>query len=179
MLTAHKSGPVELGQISAAVNWCCTWGLRGWAASFCNVSGQGELKQLSRAQPICLGHSCFSWVLISFCVCVVGLPAVIVAVTLATSFDKYVADSRCWLNVQTNVIWAFVGPVLFILAVSAETFLQGVIPACLLLGKHRRVSGGSTSVAKVLARWPHCPRCLYGGIFVTLHTRWHNAIKSF
>ncbi|CAH2330205.1 probable G- coupled receptor 144, partial, partial [Pelobates cultripes] len=44
-----------------------------------------------------------------------GLPIVIVSVTLATSFNKYVADTHCWLNVQTDIIWAFVGPVLFIL----------------------------------------------------------------
>ncbi|KFO82578.1 putative G-protein coupled receptor 144, partial [Cuculus canorus] len=50
-----------------------------------------------------------------------GLPVVIVGVTLATSFNKYVADNHCWLNVQTNVIWAFVGPVLFILA--GDTFV--------------------------------------------------------
>ncbi|KAH0615589.1 hypothetical protein JD844_005037, partial [Phrynosoma platyrhinos] len=44
-----------------------------------------------------------------------GLPIVIVGVTLATSFNKYVADNHCWLNVQTDIIWAFVGPVLFVL----------------------------------------------------------------
>ncbi|KAG8141794.1 hypothetical protein E2320_006472 [Naja naja] len=44
-----------------------------------------------------------------------GLPVLIVGVTLATSFNKYVADNHCWLNVQTEVIWAFVGPVLFVL----------------------------------------------------------------
>uniref|UniRef100_A0A7M4EV78 Adhesion G protein-coupled receptor D2 n=1 Tax=Crocodylus porosus TaxID=8502 RepID=A0A7M4EV78_CROPO len=36
-----------------------------------------------------------------------GLPVLIVAVTLATSFSKYVADDHCWLNVQTDIIWAF------------------------------------------------------------------------
>ncbi|NWX45176.1 AGRD2 protein, partial [Steatornis caripensis] len=56
-----------------------------------------------------------------------GLPVVIVAVTLATSFNKYVADNRCWLNVQTNVIWAFVGPVLFILAVNTFVLLRVVM----------------------------------------------------
>ncbi|NXI73067.1 AGRD2 protein, partial [Anseranas semipalmata] len=56
-----------------------------------------------------------------------GLPAVIVGVTLATSFNKYVADSHCWLNVQTNVIWAFVGPVLFILAVNTFVLFRVVM----------------------------------------------------
>ncbi|NWH50697.1 AGRD2 protein, partial [Fregata magnificens] len=56
-----------------------------------------------------------------------GLPVIIVGVTLATSFNKYVADNRCWLNVQTNVIWAFVGPVLFILAVNTFVLFRVVM----------------------------------------------------
>ncbi|NWS36263.1 AGRD2 protein, partial [Polioptila caerulea] len=55
-----------------------------------------------------------------------GLPVLIVGVTLATSFNKYVAANRCWLNVQTNVIWAFVGPVLLILAVNTFVLLRVV-----------------------------------------------------
>lgn len=49
-----------------------------------------------------------------------GLPVLIVGVTLATSFSKYVADDHCWLNVQTDIIWAFVGPVLFVLIVRTD-----------------------------------------------------------
>ncbi|NWR64612.1 AGRD2 protein, partial [Bucorvus abyssinicus] len=56
-----------------------------------------------------------------------GLPVVVVGVTLATSFNKYVADNHCWLNVQTNVIWAFVGPVLFILAVNTFVLCRVVM----------------------------------------------------
>ncbi|KAM4889864.1 adhesion G protein-coupled receptor D2 [Sylvia borin] len=56
-----------------------------------------------------------------------GLPVLIVGVTLATSFNKYVADNHCWLSVQTNVIWAFVGPVLCILAVNTFVLLQVVM----------------------------------------------------
>ncbi|NXC72624.1 AGRD2 protein, partial [Anhinga anhinga] len=56
-----------------------------------------------------------------------GLPVIIVGVTLATSFNKYVADNHCWLNVQTNVIWAFVGPVLFILAVNTFVLFRVVM----------------------------------------------------
>ncbi|NXC42487.1 AGRD2 protein, partial [Penelope pileata] len=56
-----------------------------------------------------------------------GLPAIIVGVTLATSFNQYVADDYCWLNVQTSVIWAFVGPVLFILAVNTFVLLRVVM----------------------------------------------------
>lgn len=51
-----------------------------------------------------------------------GLPVVIVGITLATTFDRYVADDHCWLNVQTDVIWAFVGPVLLVLLVSGEGY---------------------------------------------------------
>ncbi|NXB82577.1 AGRD2 protein, partial [Donacobius atricapilla] len=56
-----------------------------------------------------------------------GLPVLIVGVTLATSFNKYVAANHCWLNVQTNVIWAFVGPVLCILAVNTFVLLRVVM----------------------------------------------------
>ncbi|KFU90511.1 putative G-protein coupled receptor 144, partial [Chaetura pelagica] len=56
-----------------------------------------------------------------------GLPVLIVGVTLATSFNKYVADTHCWLNVRTHVIWAFVGPVLFILAVNTFVLCRVVM----------------------------------------------------
>ncbi|NXV67212.1 AGRD2 protein, partial [Molothrus ater] len=55
-----------------------------------------------------------------------GLPVLIVGVTLASSFNKYVAANHCWLNAQTNVIWAFVGPVLLILAVNSLVLLRVV-----------------------------------------------------
>ncbi|KAF5928939.1 hypothetical protein HPG69_002713 [Diceros bicornis minor] len=44
-----------------------------------------------------------------------GMPVAIVAVTLAMSPHDYVAPGHCWLNVHTDTIWAFVGPVLFVL----------------------------------------------------------------
>ncbi|KAM4663380.1 adhesion G protein-coupled receptor D2 [Discoglossus pictus] len=56
-----------------------------------------------------------------------GLPIIIVSVTLATSFNKYVADSHCWLNVQTDIIWAFVGPVLFILTVNTFVLFRVIM----------------------------------------------------
>lgn len=43
------------------------------------------------------------------------------AVTLAVSSPRdYVAPGHCWLNVHTDTIWAFVGPVLFVLTVSGR-----------------------------------------------------------
>uniref|UniRef100_A0A8C8RLW7 Adhesion G protein-coupled receptor D2 n=1 Tax=Pelusios castaneus TaxID=367368 RepID=A0A8C8RLW7_9SAUR len=56
-----------------------------------------------------------------------GLPVVIVGVTMATSFKKYVADNHCWLNVQTDTIWAFVGPVLFVLTVNTFVLFRVVM----------------------------------------------------
>ncbi|XP_075761787.1 adhesion G protein-coupled receptor D2 isoform X2 [Pelodiscus sinensis] len=56
-----------------------------------------------------------------------GLPVVIVGVTLATSFNEYVAEEHCWLNVQTDIIWAFVGPVLFVLTVNTFVLLRVVM----------------------------------------------------
>ncbi|XP_043386628.1 adhesion G-protein coupled receptor D2 isoform X1 [Chelonia mydas] len=56
-----------------------------------------------------------------------GLPVVVVGVTLATSFNKYVADHHCWLNIQTDIIWAFVGPVLFVLTVNTFVLFRVVM----------------------------------------------------
>uniref|UniRef100_A0A8C5Y1S9 Adhesion G protein-coupled receptor D2 n=1 Tax=Microcebus murinus TaxID=30608 RepID=A0A8C5Y1S9_MICMU len=44
-----------------------------------------------------------------------GVPVSIVAITLAAFPGDYVAPGHCWLNVHTDAIWAFVGPVLFVL----------------------------------------------------------------
>ncbi|KAL0606333.1 Adhesion G-protein coupled receptor D2 [Plecturocebus cupreus] len=44
-----------------------------------------------------------------------GVPVGIVAATLATRPHDYVAPGHCWLSVHTDAIWAFVGPVLFVL----------------------------------------------------------------
>ncbi|XP_070402432.1 adhesion G protein-coupled receptor D2 isoform X5 [Nothobranchius furzeri] len=56
-----------------------------------------------------------------------GLPVLIVAVTLAVSADKYKADHHCWLSVKTDTIWAFVGPVIFVLAVNAVVLCRVVM----------------------------------------------------
>ncbi|ROI74380.1 Adhesion G-protein coupled receptor D2 [Anabarilius grahami] len=56
-----------------------------------------------------------------------GLPVVIVTVTLAATLDQYKAQEYCWLNLQSNVIWAFAGPVLFVLAVNAVVLFRVVM----------------------------------------------------
>ncbi|KAI3372756.1 hypothetical protein L3Q82_022716 [Scortum barcoo] len=56
-----------------------------------------------------------------------GLPVLIVGVTLAVSVEEYKADNHCWLNVKTDTIWAFVGPVIFILAVNAVVLCRVVM----------------------------------------------------
>ncbi|XP_065819230.1 adhesion G-protein coupled receptor D2 isoform X4 [Labrus bergylta] len=56
-----------------------------------------------------------------------GLPVLIVGVTLAVSVDEYKADGHCWLNVKTDTIWAFVGPVIFVLAVNAVVLCRVVM----------------------------------------------------
>ncbi|XP_078083687.1 adhesion G protein-coupled receptor D2-like [Mustelus asterias] len=56
-----------------------------------------------------------------------GFPVFIVAITLATAGDKYIADNHCWLNVQSEIIWAFVGPVLFTLTINAFVLCRVVI----------------------------------------------------
>lgn len=64
-----------------------------------------------------------------------GVPVAIVAITVAMSPDDYVATGHCWLNVHTDTIWAFVGPVLFVLTVSREAWGPG--------GEGRTGKGGS------------------------------------
>uniref|UniRef100_A0A8C1C4Y6 Adhesion G protein-coupled receptor D2 n=1 Tax=Cyprinus carpio carpio TaxID=630221 RepID=A0A8C1C4Y6_CYPCA len=56
-----------------------------------------------------------------------GVPVVIVAVTLAATLDRYKAQQYCWLNLQSHVIWAFAGPVLFVLAVNAVVLFRVVM----------------------------------------------------
>ncbi|XP_076005472.1 adhesion G protein-coupled receptor D2 [Genypterus blacodes] len=56
-----------------------------------------------------------------------GLPVLIVGVTLSVSLHEYKADDHCWLNVKTDTIWAFVGPVIFVLAVNAVVLCRVVM----------------------------------------------------
>ncbi|XP_041064687.1 adhesion G-protein coupled receptor D2-like [Carcharodon carcharias] len=56
-----------------------------------------------------------------------GLPVLIVTITLAAAHDKYIADRYCWLNVHNGVIWAFVGPVIFIIMVNMFVLTRVVL----------------------------------------------------
>uniref|UniRef100_M3YRB2 Adhesion G protein-coupled receptor D2 n=1 Tax=Mustela putorius furo TaxID=9669 RepID=M3YRB2_MUSPF len=56
-----------------------------------------------------------------------GVPVAIVAVTLALSPHDYVAAGHCWLNVHTDIIWAFVGPVLFVLTANTCILVRVVV----------------------------------------------------
>ena len=50
------------------------------------------------------------------------MPALIVVVSLgATQADGYGTEFACWLSVESNLIWAFVGPAFFVIVVR---FLQ-------------------------------------------------------
>uniref|UniRef100_H0WMX8 Adhesion G protein-coupled receptor D2 n=1 Tax=Otolemur garnettii TaxID=30611 RepID=H0WMX8_OTOGA len=56
-----------------------------------------------------------------------GMPVGIVAITLAAFPRDYVAPGHCWLNVHTDTIWAFVGPVLFVLTVNTCILVRVVM----------------------------------------------------
>ncbi|GCC32012.1 hypothetical protein chiPu_0010472 [Chiloscyllium punctatum] len=56
-----------------------------------------------------------------------GLPVLIVTITLAAAHDKYISDRYCWLNVHNGVIWAFVGPVIFIIMVNIFVLTRVVL----------------------------------------------------
>ncbi|XP_068460615.1 adhesion G-protein coupled receptor D2 isoform X2 [Clinocottus analis] len=56
-----------------------------------------------------------------------GLPVLIVGVTLTVTVDEYKAEDHCWLNVHTDTIWAFVGPVVFVLLVNTVVLCRVVM----------------------------------------------------
>uniref|UniRef100_A0A2K6FWG8 Adhesion G protein-coupled receptor D2 n=1 Tax=Propithecus coquereli TaxID=379532 RepID=A0A2K6FWG8_PROCO len=56
-----------------------------------------------------------------------GVPVGIVAITLAAFPRDYVAPGHCWLNVHTDAIWAFVGPVLFVLTANTWILVRVVM----------------------------------------------------
>ncbi|XP_062855429.1 adhesion G-protein coupled receptor D2 isoform X2 [Trichomycterus rosablanca] len=56
-----------------------------------------------------------------------GLPIIIVSVTLTVSLKKYKAEQHCWLNTDSDIIWAFVGPVLFVLTVNAVVLCRVIM----------------------------------------------------
>ncbi|KAK2837094.1 hypothetical protein Q5P01_014306 [Channa striata] len=74
-----------------------------------------------------------------------GLPVLIVGVTLAISVEKYRADDHCWLSVTADTIWAFVGPVIFVLAVNAVVLCRVVMVT--VSSAHRRAKMLSPSSA--------------------------------
>ena len=48
-----------------------------------------------------------------------GCPAVVVAVSLAVTRAKgYGSSGTCWLDVDSGLIWAFIGPALLVISVS-------------------------------------------------------------
>ncbi|XP_058528839.1 adhesion G-protein coupled receptor D2 [Ochotona princeps] len=56
-----------------------------------------------------------------------GAPVLIVAATLAMLPHDYVAPDHCWLSVHTSTIWAFVGPVLFVLTANTGILVRVVV----------------------------------------------------
>ncbi|KAI5622130.1 adhesion G-protein coupled receptor D2 isoform X2, partial [Silurus asotus] len=57
----------------------------------------------------------------------VCVPIVIVSVTLTVSLKKYKAEQHCWLNTESDIIWAFAGPVLFVLMVNTVVLCRVVM----------------------------------------------------
>ncbi|ELU11325.1 hypothetical protein CAPTEDRAFT_226868 [Capitella teleta] len=47
-----------------------------------------------------------------------GLPALVVGISAAVDHKGYGTDQHCWLNSSTGFIWAFVGPVIAVIAVN-------------------------------------------------------------
>ena len=61
-------------------------------------------------------YCCFNGTLLYFSL---GCPAVVVAVSLAVTRAKsYGSSGTCWLDVDSGLIWAFIGPALLVILVS-------------------------------------------------------------
>uniref|UniRef100_A0A087XJY7 Adhesion G protein-coupled receptor D2 n=1 Tax=Poecilia formosa TaxID=48698 RepID=A0A087XJY7_POEFO len=74
-----------------------------------------------------------------------GLPVLIVGLTLVISRGKYKSHDHCWLSVQTDTIWAFVGPVILVLTVNAVVLCRVVMVT--VSSAHRRAKMLSPSFA--------------------------------
>ncbi|XP_013368537.1 PREDICTED: adhesion G-protein coupled receptor D2 [Chinchilla lanigera] len=79
-----------------------------------------------------------------------GAPAVIVTVTLATSPGDYVAAGHCWLDVHTDAIWAFAGPVLFVLAANTCILVRVVMVTVSSARRRTRVRSPQPSLQQQL-----------------------------
>ncbi|XP_060697023.1 adhesion G-protein coupled receptor D2-like [Hemiscyllium ocellatum] len=77
-----------------------------------------------------------------------GFPVFIVAITLATTGDKYIADNHCWLNIQSEIIWAFVGPVLFTLTINTFVLLRVVMITIASSQRHSMMLASDSSLAQ-------------------------------
>ena len=51
------------------------------------------------------------------------MPVIIVAVSAAIRSGGYGTDRVCWISTEKGLIWAFAGPVLGVIAVSADDYL--------------------------------------------------------
>ncbi|EDO29167.1 predicted protein, partial [Nematostella vectensis] len=47
-----------------------------------------------------------------------GAPLIIVIISAAIRFEHYGSEQACWISIKDGLIWAFVGPVLAIMAVN-------------------------------------------------------------
>ncbi|GCC27677.1 hypothetical protein chiPu_0006103 [Chiloscyllium punctatum] len=79
---------------------------------------------------------------------VARFPVFIVAITLATTGDKYIADNHCWLNIQSEIIWAFVGPVLFTLTINTFVLLRVVMITITSSQRHSMMLASDSSLAQ-------------------------------
>nr|XP_006814219.1 PREDICTED: latrophilin-3-like [Saccoglossus kowalevskii] len=58
-----------------------------------------------------------------FCLFGWGFPAIVVGITLALDYRGYGTDSHCWLSVERDTIWAFVGPALLVILVNTVVLI--------------------------------------------------------
>ena len=54
------------------------------------------------------------------------LPAITVAISAGLRWDDYGSDTNCWLSTSDGTIWAFVAPMLVIIAINLAVFFLAI-----------------------------------------------------
>lgn len=80
--------------------------------------------QILTLMPVIVLYCCFNGIFLYFSL---GCPAVVVAVSLAVTRAKgYGSSGTCWLDVDSGLIWAFIGPAVLVILVSKITVLKDI-----------------------------------------------------
>ncbi|RDD43216.1 Adhesion G protein-coupled receptor L2 [Trichoplax sp. H2] len=75
-----------------------------------------------------------------------GLPLIVVGVSVAVKFQDYGVNS-CWLSITSGLIWAFIGPAIFI--ISFNTIILLMVVRIVLHSATAKVTGNATDAGRL------------------------------